>query len=240
MGSELVRYEDAIPVLTETVSDFASAVLNPLFGLGKLAARILAVRAESKRLKLEESRGRWEHQERMQAMRLQAKVADQHSSRLHVANMKAIRVIERANAGEAERAIRQLESNYDIALRSIQLEGATRRHEIDQRMAVALEHIDATLRVDLQRLADARRKNDQVFAALRLQAKLAEQAQRDLRRRLDLASRQLSHPRFAPLAHESLQFLSHSMVLTIKYQGDGMAAVAEALSTVDARRGGLS
>jgi hypothetical protein len=154
--------------------------------------------------------------------------------------MKAIRVIERANAGEAERAIRQLESNYDIALRSIQLEGATRRHEIDQRMAVALEHIDATLRVDLQRLADARRKNDQVFAALRLQAKLAEQAQRDLRRRLDLASRQLSHPRFAPLAHESLQFLSHSMVLTIKYQGDGMAAVAEALSTVDARRGGLS
>jgi hypothetical protein len=100
MGSELIRYEDAIPVLAETVTEFAGAVLNPLFGMGKLAAKVLAMRVESKRLKLEETRGRWEHQERMQAVRmqavrLQARALDQHSSRLHAANMKAIQVVER-------------------------------------------------------------------------------------------------------------------------------------------------
>src|SRR5262249_53666370 len=142
---------------------------NPLFGIGKLAARVLAGRAELRRLKIQEAQGRWEHQERMQAMRLQAKALDQHSSRLHDANMKAVRLTERASAREAERAIRQIESNYDIALCSLKLEGASRRYEIDRRMAAALEHIDATLRVDLQRLADARRKNDQMFAHFRQQ-----------------------------------------------------------------------
>lgn len=164
---------------------------------------------------------------------------DRHSGRLHDANMTAIRVMERANAGEAERAIRQIEINYDVALRSIQLEGASRRYEIDQRMSAALEAIDATLRVDLQRLADARRRNDQMFALLRRQARAAERAQEEIRRHLNLAGRQLSHPRFAVLAHETVQSLGHATALAIKYQGDGMAAVAEALSTGGERQGSL-
>jgi hypothetical protein len=235
MGSELVRYEDAVPVLTETVSDFATTVLHPLFGLGKLASRILAIRAETKRIKLEETRGRWEHQERMQAMHLQAHAFDQHSSRLHKENMKAVRMLERANEREAERAIRQIESNYDIALGSLKLEGAARRYEIDQGTAVALERIDAILRVDLLRLADARSRNDQMFALLHREARMAERANREIARHLNLASRQLSHPRFSPLAHETVQSLGHATALTIKYQGDGMAAVAEAISTANAK-----
>jgi hypothetical protein len=231
MGSELVRYEGAVPVLTETVSDFATTVLHPLFGLGKLASRILAIRAETRRIKLEETRGRWEHQERMEAVRLQAHAFDRHSSRLHEENMKAIRMLERANEREAERAIRQLESNYDIALSSLRVEGAARRYDIDQRAAVALEGIDATLRVDLLRLADARSRNDQMFALLHREARMAERASREIARHLNLASRQLSHPRFFPLAHETVQSLGTATALTIKYHGDGMAAVAEAIST---------
>jgi hypothetical protein len=231
MGSELVRYEGAVPVLTETVSDFATTVLHPLFGLGKLASRILAIRAETRRIKLEETRGRWEHQEQMEAVRLQAHAFDRHSGRLHEQNMKAISLLERANEREAERAIRQLESNYDIALSSLRVEGAARRYEIDQRAAVALESIDATLRVDLLRLADARSRNDQMFALLHRQARMAERASREIARHLNLANRQLWDPRFSPLAHETVQSLGTATALTIKYHGDGMAAVAVAIST---------
>ena len=100
-------------------------------------------------------------------------------------------------------------------------------------MSVALEQIDATLRVDLQHLADARCKNDQMFALLRQQAGAAERAQREIHRALNRATRQLSHPRYYLLAHETVQSLGKSTYLAIKYQGDGMAAVAEALSTAD-------
>jgi|SRR5579872_3977025 len=231
MGSELVRYEGGVPVLTETVADFATTVLHPLFGLGKLASRILAIRAETRRLKLEEARDRWEHEERMETVRLQAHAFDRHSSRLHEENMKAIRMLERANEREAERAIRQLESNYDIALSTLRVDGAARRYEIDQRAAIALAGIDATLRVDLLRLADARSRNDQMFTLLHRETRMAERASRDIARPMNLALRQLSHPRFFRLAHETVQSLGNATALTIKYHGDGMAAVAEAIST---------
>ena len=234
MGSELVRYEGGVPVLTEAVSDFATTVLHPMFGLGKLASRILAIRAETKRIKLEEAQARWGHEEEMQRTRLQAQAFNQHSNRLHEENMKAIRVLERANEREADRAIRQIESNYDIALGSLKLEGAARRYDIDQRTAVALERIDATLRVDLLRLADARSRNDQMFALLNRESRMAERANREIARHLNLASKQLWHPRFSPLAHETVQSLGHATALTIKYRGDGMAAVAEAISTARA------
>jgi hypothetical protein len=236
MGSELVRYEGGIPVLTEAVSDFATTALHPLFGLGKLASRILAVRAEGKRLKLEEARDRREHQERMETTRLQAQAYAEHSSRLREVNLKAIQLLERANEREAERAIRQIESNYDIALGTLQLAGATRRYEIEQQAAVALSYIDATLRVNLRQLADARSRNDQMYALLRRQARAADRATQEISRHMDLAGRQQWNPRFCDLANETIQSLSSSLALTIKYQGDGMAAVAEALSTEGRQR----
>lgn len=233
MGSELVRYEGQTPVFAEAVSDFASAVLHPLFGLGRLASRVLAVRAESKRLRLEEIQGGREHRERMQKTRLQAEVLDRHSSRLHEANLESIRAMERADARKTEIALRQIETNYDLALGAIHLDGEVRRYEIDRRMAGVLAQIDATLRVDLQRLADARRKNDQVFALLRRQANALERAQRDLRLSLDLVMQQVDDPLFRPMALQAIVSLGQATPLLFKYHGDGMAAVAEALSNED-------
>lgn len=105
---------------------------------------------------------------------------------------------------------------------------------IDQRTAVALERIDAALRVDLLRLADARSRNDQMFALLHRQARMAERANREIARHLNLASAQQSDPRFFRLANETVQSLGNAIALTIKYHGDGMAAVAEAISTAKA------
>lgn len=117
MDPELVRYEGNgnMPVLTETVSDFASAVLNPLFGPGKLASRILAFEQS-------QSASSWRRPEVIENIRngcrpcaLRTTVPDRHSSRFHDASVKVITVVEQANAGDTGLAIRQIESNHHAA-----------------------------------------------------------------------------------------------------------------------------
>jgi len=179
MSAELVRYDGDTPSFTETVADFAGA-LHPLLGLSRLVAKVMASRVEMQRLKTVAARDRQRHVREMAGLRQQATTADRHSQRMYEAKMAEIAAQERAGARDGQIDLLRLERSFDASLAAIKMEGAARRHEADRRYAAEIHRIDGALKVEMARLAEQRRRDQQSFAQERQRLRLAERARSDV------------------------------------------------------------
>jgi hypothetical protein len=203
MPAELVRYDGHAPAFTATVAEFA-VVIHPLLGLSGLVAKVMASRAEATRL--EAIHG-------------------------HDARMAELAMRERAQIRRDHLDLTRLEQNFEAALCAIKVEGAARRHEADRRYAAEMRRIDAAVKVELARLAEVRRHNQQSFAQSRQRLRLAEAARRDIGKAMSEATRMMrGRSRFAEIAALTVPMLSQAMTTVVTQQQDGATAVLEALS----------
>lgn len=229
MPAELVRYDIDGPSFTETVADFAGAI-HPLLGLSRLVAKVMASRVETERLKNAAARDRQHHERAMVGMREQATTADRHSKRVYEAKLAEIRASERDGLRRGQLDLRRLEQNFDAALCAIKMEGSTRRYEADRRFAAEIHRIDGSLRVEMARLAEDRRRGQQSFAQARQRLRLAEAARRDIGAAMSEATRMMrGRSRFTELAARTVPALSQAMAAVVVHQQDGTAAVLDAL-----------
>lgn len=229
MSAELVRYDGDTPSFTETVADFAGAI-HPLLGLSRLVAKVMASRVEMQRLKTAAARDRQRHARDMAGMRQQATTADRHSQRMYEAKMAEIAAHERAEAGRGRIDLLRLERSFDASLSAIRMEGATRRHEADRRYAAEIRRIDGALQIEMARLAEQRRRDQQSFAQERQRLRLAEEARRDIGKAMNEATRMMrGRSRFAEIAALTVPALSTAMAAVVIRRQEGAVAVLEAL-----------
>ncbi|MCU7728128.1 hypothetical protein ODJ79_30800 [Actinoplanes sp. KI2] len=163
-------------------------------------------------------------------MRQQATAADKHSRRMYEARMAEFAADERADLRRDQVDLLRLERGFDASLSAIKVEGAVSRHEADRRYAAEIHRIDGGLQVEMARLADQRRRDQQNFAEERQRLRLAEEARRDIGKAISEATRMMrGRSRFAELAALTVPALSTAMAAVVIRRQEGAVAVLEAL-----------
>jgi len=235
MAAELVRYEGEFPSFTETVADFA-AVIHPLVGLSRLVAKVMATRVESERLRATARRERDLHEHRMAQVKAQERVADRHSERMLQARTRQLRAGDRADQRRTALSLHQLELDFDTAMQSIRLQGATRRHEIDRHYAGEIQRIVAGLQVQLSTIVRQSRSDEQVFAQQRQRLKAAEASQAQIRKALSESTRLMgTGSRFTEIAAVTTESLARTLTSMHLYEQDAVAAILGCMARPKAR-----
>lgn len=238
MSAELVRYDGNVPYFTETVTEFA-VVIDPLLGLSGLVAKVMASRVETGRTG---SGHQPQHPARPTVdTRRQATVADHRSQRAHQARIAELAVREQAQVRRDRLDLTRLEQNFDAALCAIKMEGASRQHEADRRFAAEIRRIDSALQIEMTRLAEVQRRNQQSFVVARQRLRMADAARRDIGMAMSEATRLMrGRNQFAEIAALTVPALSQAMVAVVTRQQDGTSAILESLCKPQPRRIGRS
>jgi hypothetical protein len=215
MGEAFKCRDPGSSPFSDAVSDLAAAI-SPVCGLAEVAAKLLALRLEYQRRRAKPAAAPKQAKNSQPASRRRGSAGQAVSLSAGSAPAVTHQAVMYPDALilPSAMSLHELERTYQAVLEAISVDSAGRRREADQRYAAEVRKVDATLQIELLRLANERRRSDQEFARERELHRLLARERGEIVRAIQGSRELMRSPRHAAIATQAAQTFSTALVMS--------------------------